>query len=92
MTLSLHMDKLNTVPGFIKMFSTENIAMKLELQRIAGNLSTCSTKAGKTFSWRVINIIKYFPSNRESIKLSNEFYADLKWWSVLQRCSMVQVR
>ena len=50
MTLSLHMDKLNTVQELIKMFSTENIAMKLELQRLEGNLSTCSTKAGKTFS------------------------------------------
>ena len=83
MSLTLPIDKLQKVQDLIRDFSTKTVSSKVELQKLAGNLSHCATiiKAGKTFSRRVINIIKYFPANRRYTKLSDEFFADLKWWS-----------
>ena len=87
MNLSLPTDKLDNVRDMIKLFATKKVATKLELQRLAGNLSHCSTviRAGKTFNRRVINIIKYFPLNRRNITLSCEFFADLSWWSAFAK-------
>ena len=83
MTLSLPAAKLVVLQDLIFLFNHKRVVTKRELQQLAGNLSHCSTiiKAGKTFSRRVINLIKYFPTNRKVVKLSNEFYADLSWWS-----------
>ena len=87
MTLSLPFDKLENVRELISSFLQKKSATKLELQRLAGNLSHCSTiiRAGKTFSRRVINIIKYFPLNRRTVRLLSEFYADLLWWSAFSQ-------
>ena len=87
MILSLPQVKLDNLMDIIVSFKAKTWSSKVELQKLAGNLSHASTiiKAGRTFSRRVFDIVKYFPVNKNKVKLSSEFRSDLEWWLAFAR-------
>ena len=87
MTLCLPQAKLEKLLDIIMLFESKTWSSKKDIQMLAGNLSHASTivKAGRTFSRRVFNLIKYFPEGKNKIFLSNVFRADIKWWLAFAR-------
>ena len=83
LTLTLPLEKMQVMLELLNEFSSKKVASKKELQRLAGNLAHCATivRAGRTFSRRIINLVKGFPTKYDRIRLSNEFFADIRWWT-----------
>lgn len=66
----------------IKFFEGKTRASKHQVQRLCGILAHCAklVKGGRTFSQRVINLLKSWRSGQKRIRLSMEFNHDLSWW------------
>ena len=82
MRLILPEDKMNKLFSELRFFEDRNRATKKQLQRLCGILSYCSKviKGARTFSRRVIDLLKALPNGNPRIRLTNEFKADLDWW------------
>ena len=82
MELSLPDDKLLKLYHEIEFFKNRKRATKRQLQRLCGVLSHCSkvVRGGRTFSRRVIDLLKGLPDGNPRIRLSEEFRQDLDWW------------
>ena len=82
MQLSLPPDKLTNLNNVVLEFSVKTRATKKELQVLAGHLSHAATvvSGGRTFSRRVINVIKRLPDSHVKVPLPSWFFDDIKWW------------
>ena len=82
MELSLPPGKLTSMSELVSTFCNRDKATKKELQSLAGHLSHASTvvKGGRTFSRRVINLIKCLPDGGREVPLPPWFQDDLMWW------------
>ena len=74
--------KLEKLQSEIDFFMGRNRATQKQLQRLAGILGHCSTlvRGGRTFSHRVISLLKCFTGKRRYVRLGQEFERDLDWW------------
>ena len=81
MQLSLPPDKLTNLNNVVLEFSVKTKATKKELQVLAGHLSHAATvvSGGRTFSRRVINVIKRLPDSHVKVPLPSWFFDDIKW-------------
>ena len=57
-------------------------ATKRQLQKLCGILAYASkvVKGARTFSRRIIDLLKNLPDGNPRIKLSDDFLLDLRWW------------
>lgn len=82
MSVSLPQDKMDRLHQELKFFIDKDRATKHQIQRLCGILSHCAkvVRGGRTFSQRVISLLKGWPSSRNRIRLSKEFKNDLYLW------------
>lgn len=82
MTVSLPTSKMERLHREIAFFLPKNRATKRQIQQLCGILSHCSkiVKGGRTFSHRIIELLKDWPHNRKRIRLGDCFKHDLYWW------------
>ena len=82
MEMSVPQDKLDKLHSEIKFFDNKSRATKRQIQRLCGILSHCAKviKGGRTFSRRVIDLLKGLPEGNPRIRLSQDFKDDLTWW------------
>lgn len=82
MSVSLPKDKMQRLLQEIEFFVDKSRASKRQVQRLCGILAHCAkvVKGGRTFSQRVINLLKGWPVGRKRIRLSTEFKYDIFWW------------
>lgn len=86
MSLTLPQDKLDKLRNEMIFFKNRRFATKHQLQKLVGLLCHCSKliKGGRTFSHRVIMLLKGLPEGNPRITLTQGFKLDLHWW----RCFM----
>ena len=82
MTLKLPPSKMEKLHMELEFFLGRKRATLKQIQRLAGVLGYCSTliRGGRTFSHRVISLLKCFQHNRRYVTLDNNFHLDLDWW------------
>ena len=82
MQLSLPEDKMSKLHNELSFFEHRSRATKRQLQRLCGILSHCSKliKGARTFSRRVIELLKGLGEGNPIVKLNDEFIKDLDWW------------
>ena len=82
MELRLPQEKLEKLYVELDFFKDKPRASKKQIQRLCGVLSHCATlvKGGRTFSHRVIGLLKRFSGKRRFVTLSRSFHKDLEWW------------
>ena len=83
MELSLPAEKLDRLHTEMLFFKDKTRATKRQLQRLCGLLAHCSkvVRGGRTFSRRVIDLLKGLPDGNPRVYLSQDFRKDLQWWS-----------
>ena len=83
MKLRLPQEKVTGLHTELAFFSGRRRSTKKQLQRLCGVLGHCSTlvRGGRTFSHRVISMLKLFGHGKRYVTLSASFHEDLKWWS-----------
>ena len=82
MSLRLPADKLEKLHTELRFFAGRRRATKRQLQHLCGVLSHCSTlvRGGRTFSHRIISMLRVFTAKKRYVTLSESFHEDLKWW------------
>ena len=82
MELGLPQSKLDKLANELEFFSHRKRATLKQLQRLAGILSHCSAlvRGGRTFSHRVISLLKCFKFGNRYVTLGDGFHHDLDWW------------
>ena len=77
--------KVLRVKAMVTHYQNATKATKRELQVLAGHLAHASTvvRGGRTFSRRLLNLVKYLPDSPRSVPLPTWFRPDLVWWSQL---------
>lgn len=82
MSMSLPQEKLQKLLAELEFFQSRDRATVKQLQRLCGVLSYAShvVRGGRTFSRRVINLLKGLNPTIKRIRLSHEFKMDLEWW------------
>ena len=74
--------KVRKVSALVEEFATKETCSKKELQILAGNLAHASmvVRGGRTFSRRIINMVKYLPDGAMKCKIPDWMKEDLHWW------------
>lgn len=87
MTVSLPPQKMEKLHKEIAFFIGKNRATKRQLQQLCGTLLHCSkiVKGRRTFSHRIIELLKGWPATQKRIRLSDHFKNDLYWWRDFSR-------
>lgn len=82
MKLSLPADKLERLQEELRIFRDRQRATKQQLQRLCGHLSHCAKviHGGRTFSNRIIDLLRGLKEGNPRIKLSSCFRQDIEWW------------
>ena len=82
MQLSLPDDKMIKLHEEMSFFCNRTRAKKRQLQRLCGVLSHCSKviKGARTFSRRVIDLLKGLGDGNPRVRLTDGFLIDLQWW------------
>ena len=82
MQLSLPEDKLVKLRAELFFFKNKICATKRQLQRLCGILSHCSKviKGARTFSRRIVDLLKGLGDGNPRICLHAEFQKDMQWW------------
>lgn len=82
MSVSIPPDKLRKLHSELDYFNGKTRATKKQIQKLCGILSHCSkvVKGGRTFSRRIIDLLKGLPQHNARIRLSREFQEDIHWW------------
>lgn len=82
MSVSLPSGKMSKLHAELNFFKDKRRATFKQIQRLCGILAHCSKviRGGRTFSSRIIDLIKAWPNQRKRIRLNEEFRFDLYWW------------
>lgn len=82
MSVKVPPNKLRKLHDELKFFEGRKRATLKQVQRLCGILAHCSkvVKGGRTFSHRVIELLKGWPPNVKRIRLSDRFKYDIMWW------------
>ena len=77
--------KLVKLKSLVAKYKSASHATKRELQVLAGHLAHASTvvRGGRTFSRRLLNLVKYLPDSPRRVTLPEWFKPDLVWWAKL---------
>lgn len=83
MTMSLPSSKLDRLNHELEFFNGRSRATVRQIQRLCGIMSYASRviRGGRTFTRRVIDLLKNLPPGTTRVRLSTQFRADLDWWS-----------
>ena len=87
--------KLYRLVSMVTEFSGRETVSKKDLQKLAGHLANASmvVRGGRTFSRRLIDLIKHYPEGAKVVTLSSWVIFDLHWWrnllSVFNGCSKI---
>lgn len=76
-------DKINPLHHELQFFAHRSRATKHQLQKLCGYLCHCAKviRGARTFSHRLIQLLKGLPEGNPRIRLTSEFKLDLCWWS-----------
>ena len=82
MTISLPTDKMEKLHKELEFYDGRRRATKRQLQRLCGILSQCGkvVKGSRTFSRRVIDLLKNLSDGNPRVNLTEGFRKDLIWW------------
>ena len=82
MELRLPQEKLDKLAEVLCFFSSRRRSTRKQMQRLCGVLSHCSTlvRGGRTFTHRIIDMLRQFSAKKRYVTLSKSFHADLDWW------------
>ena len=82
MTISLPQDKLGMLHSELAFFRGKTRATKHQIRRLCGVVAHCAkvVRGGRTFSRRMIDLLKGMPDGVKRIYLNKEFHTDLRWW------------
>lgn len=82
MSVSIPPEKLSKLHTELEFFNNKKRATLRQIQRLCGILAHCSKviRGGRTFSNRIIELLKGWPSKRKRIRLTEGFIFDLRWW------------
>lgn len=82
MSVSLPSSKMCKLQNELQFFCNKKRATKKQVQRLCGILCHCSkvVKGGRTFSHRIISLLRGWPDTTKRIRLSQEFQHDIAWW------------
>ena len=82
MEIRLPSDKVERTRSLIKEFRNKKVCSRKDLQVLSGYLAHASqvVKGGRTFSRRIINLIKYIPDDGKVVHIPSWLGEDLKWW------------
>ena len=82
MRLVLPQQKIDKLYSELDFFQNRSRATKRQLQKLCGILSYCAKviKGARTFSRRVIDLLKGLPDGNPRIRLTKDFHKDLSWW------------
>lgn len=82
MTISLPQDKLRRLYNEIEFFKHRKGATRKQIARLCGVLSHCArvVRGGRTFSRRVLDLLKGLSQGNPRIHLKEEFRLDIAWW------------
>ena len=82
MTISLPSEKMEKLHQELNFFNGRRRATKRQIQRLCGILSQCGkvVKGARTFSRRVIDLLKGLSDGNPRITLTKGFCDDLEWW------------
>lgn len=82
MSVRLPNDKMKRLFEELEFFTDKSRATKRQVQRLCGILAHCAkvVRGGRTFSQRVIHLLKAWPMSQKRIRLSEEFRHDIMWW------------
>lgn len=88
MTLSLPHEKVVELEALLTHFANSKHATKRQLQSLAGKLNWASqvVRGGRTFLRRIINYASMLVKPTHKIKLFDEFFADIAWWTNFFHC------
>lgn len=82
MTISLPKEKLIKLHKELEFFVNKTRATKHQIRRLAGVLSHSARviRGGRTFSRRILNLLKGMKEGNPRIYLNEGFHLDLQWW------------
>lgn len=82
MTIALPQSKMEKLKTELEFFKGRTRATVRQMQRLCGIVSHASKviKGGRTFSRRMIDLLKGLPNTQKRVRLSHEFLKDLTWW------------
>lgn len=83
MSVSLPLEKLDKLQCELSFFANKRRATKKQIQHLCGILAHCAkvVKGGRTFSHRVISLLRGWPADKKRISLGNQFKHDVAWWT-----------
>lgn len=83
MKLILPEDKIQRLHRELEFFSHRSCATKKQLQRLCGYLAHCAKviRGARTFSHRLIQLLRDMPEGNPRIRLTHKFLLDLDWWA-----------
>lgn len=82
MSVSVPTEKMSKLHRELDFFKDRKRATIRQIQRLCGILTHVSKviKGGRTFSHRIISLLKHCPGKRNRIRLTEGFRFDLYWW------------
>ena len=80
--MTLPQPKLDELQVLVSCFLRKRRASKHQLQQLAGKLSwACRVVySGRTFLRRILDMMNSLHSSSAKVRLSTEFYDDIRWW------------
>ena len=83
MQLRLGSDKVDRISSLVDAFLLLTHSSLKDLQILSGHLAHASVvvRGGRTFSRRLINLIKFYPKDARVVRLPDWLFDDLRWWS-----------
>lgn len=81
-TMALPQQKMQSLMDELKFFHDKPRVTVKQIQRLCGIVSHASkvVKGRRTFSRRMLDLLKGMNPTKKRIRLSNEFIKDLQWW------------
>lgn len=66
----------------LEFFESRSRTTKHQLQKLCGRLSHCAkvVRGGRTFSNRIISLLRGLPEGNPRIRLNKCFRSDMQWW------------
>lgn len=83
MTMEVTPDRLKQIQEEVSLWNGQKVfASKKEIQSLIGKLQFVAkcVKPGRLFISRMLEVLRAIPHNRDRIRISKDFRADLFWW------------
>ena len=82
MTVSLPQEKVARLKTLVEGVRDKKVITRKDLEVLCGHLAHASqvVRGGRTFSRRVINLLKFLPDKVKSVRIPDWFRDDVVWW------------